>query len=151
MARRKARELAFRTLFQAERGGQSVLDAWQQVRADLADDLEEDEAAYGDVLDRSGLEFAERLVRSYAEHSASIDGELEDVLEGWSFRQMAQTDLNLLRLALTEMRHLDEAPAEVTIEMAVRLAKKFGGEDSGRFVNGVLGKLYRNAPAASQG
>lgn len=151
MARRKARELAFRTLFQAERGGQPVLEAWQQVRADLADDLEEDEAAYGDLLDRSGLEFAERLVRTYDAHSETIDEELETVLEGWSFRQMAQTDLNLLRLALTEMRHLDEAPAEVTIEMAVRLAKKFGGEDSGRFVNGVLGKLYRNAPATSQG
>ena len=151
MARRKARELAFRTLFQSERGGQSVLEAWEQVRADLADDLEEDEAAYGDVLDRSGLEFAERLVRTYDEHSAAVDAELEGVLEGWSFRQMAQTDLNLLRLALTEMRHLDEAPAEVTIEMAVRLAKKFGGEDSGRFVNGVLGKLYRSAPAPSRG
>lgn len=151
MARRKARELAFRTLFQAERGGQPILEAWQQVRADIADDLEEEETAYGDILDRSGLEFAESLVNTYDRHAATIDAELESVLEGWSFRQMAQTDLNLLRLALTEMRYLDEAPAEVTIEMAVRLAKKFGGEDSGRFVNGVLGKLYRDAPAATQG
>lgn len=149
MARRKARELAFRTLFQADRGSQPVEDVWLQVRDDIADDMAEEETAYGDVLDRSGLEFASALVHTYAENKDAIDQELEDALEGWSFRQMAQTDLNLLRLALTEMRFLDEAPPEVTIEMAVRLAKKFGGEDSGRFVNGVLGKLYRNAPAAA--
>ena len=143
MARRKARELAFRALFQADRGGQPVEDVWQQVRSDIADDLGVDEAAYGDVLDAEGLTFAARLVHAYAEHREAVDRELEEVLEGWTFRQMAQTDLNLLRLALTEMRYLDEAPAEVTIEMAVRLAKKFGGEDSGRFVNGVLGTLYR--------
>lgn len=124
---------------------------WEQVRGDIADDLGEEETAYGDVLDRAGLEFAEALVRAFAEHREAIDEELTNVLEGWTFRQMAQTDLNLLRLALTEMRYLDEAPPEVTIEMAVRLAKKFGGEDSGRFVNGVLGKLYRNVLAASRG
>lgn len=151
MARRKARELAFRTLFQADRGGEPVEVVWEQVRGDIADDLDEEETAYGDILDRAGLEFAESLVRAFAENKEAVDNELEAVLEGWTFRQMAQTDLNLLRIALTEMRFLDEAPPEVTIEMAVRLAKKFGGEDSGRFVNGVLGKLYRNAPAASRG
>ena len=150
MARRKARELAFRALFQAERGGQPVEDVWKQVRGDIAEDVGEEETAYGDVLDRTGLEFAEALVRAYAANSEAVDAELEGVLEGWSFRQMAQTDLNLLRLALAEMRFLDEAPPEVTIEMAVRLAKKFGGEDSGRFVNGVLGRLYRNAAASSR-
>ena len=150
MARRKARELAFRALFQAERGGQPVEEVWRQVRGDIAEDIGEEETAYGDVLDRAGLEFAESLVRAYAANSDAVDEELEGVLEGWSFRQMAQTDLNLLRLALTEMRFLDEAPPEVTIEMAVRLAKKFGGEDSGRFVNGVLGKLYRDAAATSR-
>ena len=151
MARRKARELAFRALFQAERGGQPVEEVWHQVRGDIAEDLGEDETAYGDVLDRAGLEFAEGLVHAYAANSEAVDAELEGVLEGWSFRQMAQTDLNLLRLAVAEMRYMDEAPPEVTIEMAVRLAKKFGGEDSGRFVNGVLGRVYRDAAASSRG
>ena len=88
MARRKARELAFRALFQAELGGQPVGDVWQQVRSDIADDLGEDEAAYGDVLDAEGLGFAGRLVQAYAEHSEAVDTELEEVLEGWTFRQM---------------------------------------------------------------
>ena len=67
------------------------------------------------------------------------------MVEGWTFNQMAQTDLNILRLALTELRHFD-TPGPVVIEVAVRLAKRFGGEQSGRFVNGVLGRALDGAP-----
>lgn len=148
MARRKARELAFRTLFQAERGGGDLLEVWDQVRADLAIEAstpDENEAAevYGDVLDTESVTFAERLVRKFAAHQADVDQELSNAIEGWSFVQMAQTDLNVLRLALTELRFETSIPAEVTIEIAVRIAKKYGGEESGRFVNGVLAKLVR--------
>lgn len=145
MARRRARELAFRTLFQAERGGTPVLDVWRQVREELADADEEDTVdAYGDALDREGIEFADQLVRDYSEHADEIDEKLLGSVKGWSFGQMNQTDLNVLRLALTEMLYGPAIPGKVTMEMAVRTAKKFGGEESGKFVNGVLGKLYRD-------
>lgn len=144
MARRRARELAFRALFQADRGGVDLDTTWRQVRAELAESGEEDEGeAYGDALDAEALAFAGRLVHAFRDHREEIDAELEDLIEGWSFTQMSQTDLNVLRLAVTELRHEDEVPPRVTLEMAVRLAKRFGGEDSGRFVNGVLGTLYR--------
>jgi N utilization substance protein B len=151
MARRRARELAFRTLFQSERGGTPLLDVWRQVREELAEvDEEEPDEAYGDALDRAGIEFAERLVHSYFEHSEEIDERLRAAVEGWTFGQMNQTDLNVLRLAATEMLYESGVPGKVTMEMAVRTAKKFGGEESGRFVNGVLAKLYREL-AASEG
>jgi transcription antitermination protein NusB len=144
VARRKARELAFRTLFQSERGGTPVLEVWQQVREEALEEPEpEADAAYGEGLDTPALDFAQTLVRAYAEHRDEVDGELTDLVSGWSFGQMAQTDLNVLRLAVTEMRYGPPGPPEVAIEMAVRLAKKFGGEESGRFVNGVLAKLFR--------
>jgi len=145
VARRRARELAFRTLFQSERGGTPVLEVWHQLREDLAEEASEEapEDAYGDTLDAPSLAFAEELVRAYAEHRGEIDAELTDLVSGWTFTQMAQTDLNVLRLAVTELRFGPASPPEVGIEMAVRLAKKFGGEESGRFVNGVLAKLYR--------
>ncbi len=143
MARRKARELAFRTLFQSERGSEPLLEVWQSVREDLAGQEVEDAAeAYGDVLDAEGIRFAERLLQNFAANRAEVDAQLEETLEGWTFTQMAQTDLTVLRLALTEFLY-DEVPKEVTIEVAVRIAKRFGGEESGRFVNGVLAKLYR--------
>ena len=147
MARRKARELAFRTLFQAERGGADLLDVWQQVRADLSDEatdetLEADDA-YGDKLDAESVQFASRLLHAFNEHRQEIDGQLGETIQGWSFTQMAQTDLNVLRLALTELWFEADVPLEVTIEIAIRIAKKFGGEESGKFVNGVLAKLAR--------
>ena len=144
MARRRARELAFRTLFQSERGGTPVLEVWRQVREDALDEPEaEADAAYGEGLDAPALDFARTLVTAYAEHRDEVDRELAELVTGWSFAQMAQTDLNVLRLAVTEMRFGPPGPPEVAIEMAVRLAKKFGGEESGRFVNGVLAKLFR--------
>ena len=143
MARRRARELAFQALFQSERGGSDVLDVWDELRAELVLD---DDDTYGDGLDAETVQMAERLVRVFAESRERIDEELTELIEGWTFGQMAQTDLNVLRLALVERYALD-VPGEVTVEMAVRLAKKFGGEDSGRFVNGVLAKLLRRAPA----
>lgn len=152
MARRKARELAFRTLFQAERGDSPLLEVWEQLQVDLVTDSTEDEAAdtqdaYGDQLDSEGISFAGSLLAAFADHKADIDARLEATLEGWTFGQMAQTDLNVLRLALTEFLFVPNIPREVTIEMAVRIAKKFGGEESGRFVNGVLARLYQELPA----
>lgn len=147
MARRRARELAFRTLFQAERGSEDLLSVWESVRTELGEAGEDavDDSygeAYGDPLDSGGIAFADSLLRSYLEHKTELDDVLERSVSGWSFNQMAQTDLNVLRLAVTEMYHSDNPP-EVAIEMAVRLAKKFGGDESGRFVNGVLAKVYR--------
>ena len=148
MARRRAREVAFQALFQADRGATPVLEAWSELRAELAEEPEDD--AYADALAREDLEFAERLVRAYDARQATIDGDLAALIQGWSFGQMAQTDLNVLRLALAEMA-LAETPAVVAVEMAVRLAKRFGGEDSGRFVNGVLAKALRQATSAAEG
>ncbi|MFN2322181.1 MAG: transcription antitermination factor NusB [Trueperaceae bacterium] len=146
MARRRAREVAFQALFQADRGATPVLDAWLELRAELAEEPEDE--PYADVLGREDVEFAERLVRAFEARKVEIDLELSELIQGWTFGQMAQTDLNVLRLALAEMA-LAETPAVVAVEMAVRLAKRFGGEDSGRFVNGVLAKaLRRTAPVA---
>jgi N utilization substance protein B len=139
VARRRAREIAFQALFQSERGALPLLDAWDDVRQAL---LEHDEESADTPWEAGDLAFAERLVASLGEHKAAIDAELQSLIQGWTFGQMAQTDLNVLRLALAEL-HLGENPEPVVIEMAVRLAKRFGGEDSGRFVNGVLAKRTR--------
>lgn len=141
--RRKARELAFRALFQSERSGDPVHEVWEQVRADLTEGDETAGEAYGEVLDARSTGFADFLVSTWAEHREEIDSALGASLEGWTFNQMNQTDLNILRLAVTELLFDSDVPPEVTIEMAVRLARRFGGEESGKFVNGVLGKVYR--------
>jgi transcription antitermination protein NusB len=147
VARRRAREVAFQALFQAERGGTPLREAWRELRIDLATNGDDEPVGDGDTLEAGDLAFAERLVESLAERKASIDADLGALIQGWTFGQMAQTDLNVLRLAMAEFA-LAETPAPVTVEMAVRLAKRFGGEDSGRFVNGVLSKVLRRMPVA---
>ena len=144
MSRRRARELEFRALFGSARGDAPLLDAWADIRADLTEQTPgEAEEVYGEPLGADGLAFAERLVRAFAENQSELDGRLSGVLEGWTFAQMSQTDLAVLRLALTEMTY-ENLPPEVTFEVAVRIAKRYGGEESGRFVNGVLARLYRD-------
>lgn len=143
MARRRARELAFRTLFQAERGSDDLLAVWSGVRSDLAEEPEDSaDDPYGDPLDRTALELADTLLKAYAADGERVDAVLEENIAGWSFSQMSQTDLNVLRVAVTELLHLD-TPPPVVLEMAVRVAKRYGGDDSGRFVNGVLAKVVR--------
>ncbi len=148
MARRQARDLAFRTLFQAERGHTDLLDVWALAKEELAQDDDENELeeVFGEGLNTEAMSFADKLIRHYDAHQQAIDEELESAIEGWTFTQMAQTDLNVLRLALAEFR-LAEVPKEVSIEMAIRLAKKYGGEESGRFVNGVLAQVIRRREA----
>jgi transcription antitermination protein NusB len=143
-SRRKAREFAFRVLFEAEQGKQGVNNAWQNAKIALTErkaDIErrEDE----DALDAEGLAFAHKLVLGYDDKRHEIDQTLERVIEGWSFNQMSQTDLTLLRLSTFEIMNT-ETPANAVIEVTIRLAKKYGGEESGRFVNGVLARLMKH-------
>ncbi|WP_019584750.1 transcription antitermination factor NusB [Deinococcus apachensis] len=136
--RRAAREFAFRVLFEAERGA-LPLDA-VFTRAEGAMREGDDTSP---PLNEEALTFARQLVDGLSQHRADVDATLKRTIRGWDFEQMAQTDLNVLRLATYELLYTPE-PHPPVIESAVRIARKFGGEESGRFVNGVLGGLSRS-------
>lgn len=101
------------------------------------------------------LEFAERLVLGvYAERDA-LDGWITASAEHWRLERMAVVDRNVLRLGLWEMLHERETPLAVVIDEAIEIAKRYGGDESGAFVNGVLDALRRRvesgaAPAVSR-
>ncbi|MDX2005953.1 MAG: transcription antitermination factor NusB [Meiothermus sp.] len=139
--RRKARELAFKVLFEQSFGNSSFSEAWNNSTQGLEPDEEAD-----DALDKEGLKFALDLVEGFEQHEAEINGVLEATIQGWSFGQMAKTDLAVLRLAAYEMLYLP-TPYPALIEVAVKIAKRYGGEDSGRFVNGVLARLLKRVEA----
>ncbi|RIH84429.1 N utilization substance protein B [Meiothermus luteus] len=141
--RRKARELAFKVLFEHAVGGVPLEEAWQHALEAQAAEEGELEA---EPLDAESLAFADRLVRGYQAQQAAVDEALRSTIEGWSFGQMAQTDLSVLRLATYEML-FEPTPYPPLIEVAVKIAKRYGGEDSGRFVNGVLARLHRRIEA----
>ena len=158
-SRRRARELAFRVLFEAENGGgdlREVLEHAIEENAHLglqrSRGRPEGEEGLGEPLDPEAISFARSLAVGYDDHHYEVDQTLERVIEGWTFNQMSRTDAAVLRLATLEIM-FDRTPAPPVIEVAVRIAKKFGGEESGRFVNGVLARLLRHldesAPANS--
>lgn len=89
--------------------------------------------------------FALELVEGYTAHRAEVDKALDQAAANWSLDRMASMDRDVLRLALAELRYRPATPVEVAINEAVELAKKYGSDDSSKFVNGVLGSFAEEA------
>ncbi len=130
MKRREARERFMQILFQME-AQQDFSRAEQEQFLKLY------------VEDTSQSEYFERMQCCVEEHLGELDAKLEAASENWKISRFAKVDLAILRLAAAEIFYLDDIPDSVSVNEAVELAKKFGGEDSPRFVNGILGKLVR--------
>lgn len=79
-----------------------------------------------------------------------LDAKIDAAASGWTTKRMTRTDASVLRLALYEILYDDEVPEKVAINEAVELAKKYGGLESGSFVNGVLARLVDSSKAAAE-
>lgn len=90
---------------------------------------------------RDVRQHAEQLYRGVTERLGEIDALIVPVLENFSMERLDGVDRNILRVALYEMHHCPEVPPVVAISEAIEIAKRYGGEQSARFVNGVLDKL----------
>ena len=84
------------------------------------------------------------LVDGVAQHSKEIDDLIAERSSGWRLDRMATLDLIVLRIATFELLHRSDVPTAVVLNEAVELAKRFGTDDSGRFVNGVLATMARD-------
>lgn len=135
MVRSELREHVFKMLFQIEFNDE----------ADMLEHLK----YYFDELEHAGEKDKEYIRRKYEAvlpRIQEIDALLNEAAEGWKTSRMNKVDLTILRLAVYEMRWDDDVPEGVAINEAVELAKRFGGENSSAFVNGVLGKLAKQEP-----
>lgn len=92
-------------------------------------------------LEDKDREYMEEKVERILESAGETDGLLNQISRGWKTSRMNRVDLTILRLAVYEMRYDDSVPVSVAINEAVELGKRFGGEDSGSFINGILGKI----------
>jgi N utilization substance protein B len=93
------------------------------------------------TLPESGVEFARDLVQGVGRHQQRLDDLIGLYAPEWPVDQIAIIDRNILRIAIFEIVVCDETPVKVAINEAVELAKEFGSDSAGRFVNGVLGSL----------
>jgi N utilization substance protein B len=126
--RHLGRELALKALYQVDlRGGAS--------REDLALLFE------GFNADDRARKFAVALVEGVERERAALDKHVAGALEHWTIGRLSRVDHNILRIGLYELLWMNEIPARVTIDEAIELAKAYGDQESGRFVNGVLDEL----------
>lgn len=85
--------------------------------------------------------YAVELVRGVEDHREEVDALIRRYADRWSLERMPVIDRNLLRMAVFELAHRPEVPVAVAISEAVELAKRYSTDDSGRFVNGMLGRI----------
>ncbi|MHB8918740.1 MAG: transcription antitermination factor NusB [Desulfocucumaceae bacterium] len=135
MGRRQSREAALQVLYQVDVGGADPDKA-------LADTAELNE------IDPDDLIFTRELVLGSMSHMEDIDRIIATLSKDWNIERLARVDHNIMRIAIFEIIHRDDIPFGVTVNEAVELAKTFGGEDSGRFINGILAHVASMAPAA---
>lgn len=89
------------------------------------------------------LPYIRRVVGLLEEHLDEIDRALAAALDNWRLDRLSKIDRGVLRIAAAEMLYVDDVPPKVAIQEAIHLADAYGGEDSPRFVNGVLDALYK--------
>ena len=146
MTRREMREHCFKILFGVEFYPteeihvqvEQYFDAPQE--DDVADDGKEEVLHNVDMkeVDRT---FLTDRVEGIAGKIPELDARIDEVAQGWKTGRMGKAELAILRLAVYEMKYDEDVPVKVAINEAVELAKKFGGDESPAFVNGILAKL----------
>lgn len=126
--RHQARILALQILYEVDIAGHDVEDVLQRTFQEQPAPAET-------------RKYAERLVRGVLAHQQEIDRLIEQAAPAFPVSQLAAIDRNVLRVAIYELLHEPKVPIKAAINEAVELAKRFGGDNSGRFVNGVLGTI----------
>lgn len=87
--------------------------------------------------------FAEQLAGGVAEHLGELDQIILKTAPEWPIAQIPVIDRNVLRLGIYELNYIKDTPPKVAINEAVEMGKRFGGESSGKFINGVMGTLFK--------
>lgn len=128
MGRRQARETALQVMFQVDVG-----------RADLEQALQNTVREF--VVGAEDADFARELVAGALKNLPELDQVITNLSKEWQLNRMANVDRNVMRLALYEIFYRPDIPNSVSVNEAVELAKIFGGAESGKFVNGILGKV----------
>lgn len=126
--RRRAREIALQVLYQKELNCIEVEEGLNLFRNNF------------EVL-KGAMDFSERIVKGVEQHREDLDQVIEHYSSNWKVDRMAHVDRTILRIATYELLYCDDIPPRVAINEAIDIGKKYGSEDSGAFINGILDKV----------
>ena len=127
--RRRARELAVQVLFHLEFSHDDPSEVFDLI-------CENFDAR------KSIRDFSRKLVLGVYDKKKTLDKVISKASKNWRINRMARLDKSILRLAAFEIMFVEDIPPKVSLDEAVEIGKKFGGEDSGRYINGVLDNIY---------
>ena len=133
--RRKARECALQILYSLEftQVDETALDAWVDAYWSVFTDTSQ---GAPDIKD-----YMTRLVHGVHGNFQELDTLIQSASTNWKLERMAMVDRNILRLAAFELMQLSDIPPKVSLNEAIEIGKRFGTEDSGSFINGILDKI----------
>jgi N utilization substance protein B len=126
--RRRAREIALQVLYQKELNCIEVEEALNLFWNNF------------EVL-KGAMGFSDRLVKGVEQHREDLDRVIEEYSSHWKVDRMTHVDRTILRIATYELLYCDDIPPRVAINEAIDIGKKYGSEDSGAFINGILDKV----------
>jgi len=135
MTRTAAREFIMQNIFQMEAQNTYTEESYQHfIELNTDEPLDTQE------------QFIEDVCKAFIERKTEVDELIEKYSKGWKISRLAKVDLAVLRMCITESYFLSEdkkTPVGAAINEAVKIVKKYGSEDSGKFVNGILGEISR--------
>jgi N utilization substance protein B len=144
---RLAREIAVQSLYQIEMNEVTA----EAAIAMLLEEAQHDNEANMEIKDVPVLtSYVRQLIEGIHSHKQQIDDLLGEYLKGWQMDRLSRVDKQILRLATYEMVFKEDVPPKVVINEAIELSKHFGTEESGKFVNGVLGKMIKELEQIKQ-
>lgn len=146
--RTQSREFALQILYEKDMTGMKIEevlhDFWETSSGSTAFTTDKGSKPVHRAKKNPDVKFyAERLAKGAAQNLGEIDRVIENFAENWTIERMSYVDRNILRIAVFEFLYTEEIPIKVAINEAVELAKRYGEEDSSKFVNGILDKIAK--------
>ena len=145
MRRSERRETVFRLLYMQQFRGDEMPEQISEYLESVRGGLEEVPA--DGRVSAAEEEKIRTVLEDITAHIPDIDERLNKVSKGWKTSRMGKVDLSILRLAAYELLYDDDVPTGVAINEAVEIAKRYGGDETASFVNGILGQIARQAEA----
>ena len=149
MTRANARELAVHLIYSRNFTGEepeAVVAA--RLEKDYYKKLSEENEVYSERPSRAQMGYLDKVVSGVANREDELNATIQQFSIGWDITRISRLTRSVMQLAIFEILHVEDVPTGVAISEAVRIAKKYDGDDTGAFVNGILGAFARslNAP-----
>ena len=151
MTRGNARELAVHLIYgRAFTGEEPEQVISTRLEKEYYAQLGKENEVYSERPSRAQLRYIDSVVTGVANREEELDEQIQKYAIGWDISRISKLARCILRLAIYEIEYVDDVPAGVAISEAVRIAKKYNDDDTGAFVNGILGSFVRSLEPAEE-